>query len=120
KAAVAGAGVSNWISYYGQNGINQWMMPFFGASAYDNPAVYRQASPIESIKAAKTPTLIYVGERDVETPAAQSLEFWHGLRAMGVPSSLVIYEGEGHSLRKIEHQRDLQQRTVGWFERYLK
>ena len=120
KAAVAGAGVSNWISYYGQNGINQWMIPFFGASAYDNPQVYRKASPIESIKAAKTPTLIYVGERDVETPAAQSLEFWHGLRAMGVPSSLFIYDGEGHSFRKPEHQRDLQQRIVGWFERYLK
>ena len=120
KAAVAGAGVSNWISYYGQNGINQWMIPFFGASAYDKPEVYRRASPIESIKAAKTPTLIYVGERDVETPAAQSLEFWHGLRAMGVPSSLFIYDGEGHSFRKPEHQRDLQQRTIGWFERYLK
>ena len=120
KAAVAGAGVSNWISYYGQNGINQWMIPFFGASAYDDPAVYRRASPIESIKAAKTPTLIYVGERDVETPAAQSLEFWHGLRAMGVPSSLFIYDGEGHSFRKPEHQRDLQKRTIGWFEQYLK
>ena len=56
----------------------------------------------------------------METPAAQSLEFWHGLRAMGVPSSLFIYDGEGHSFRKPEHQRDLQQRTIGWFERYLK
>ncbi|MFZ4874732.1 alpha/beta fold hydrolase [Janthinobacterium sp. Mn2066] len=120
KAAVAGAGVANWISYYGQNGINQWMIPFFGASAYDNPEVYRRASPIESIKAARTPTLIYVGERDVETPAAQSLEFWHGLRAMGVPSSLFIYDGEGHAFRKPEHQRDLRQRTLAWFERYLK
>lgn len=119
KAAVAGAGVANWISYYGQNGINQWMIPFFGASAYDNPEVYRKASPIESIKQASTPTLIYVGERDVETPAAQSLEFWHGLRAMGVPSSLFIYDGEGHAFRKPEHQRDLQQRTIGWFEKYL-
>jgi dipeptidyl aminopeptidase/acylaminoacyl peptidase len=42
------------------------------------------------------------------------------LRAMGVPSSLFIYDGEGHSFRKPEHQRDLQQRTIGWFERYLK
>ena len=119
KAAVAGAGIANWISYYGQNGIDQWMIPFFGASAYDDPAIYRQLSPIESIKAAKTPTLIYVGERDVETPAAQSLEFWHGLRAMNVPSSLVIYQDEGHSLRKPEHTNDLRQRTVAWFNRYL-
>jgi dipeptidyl aminopeptidase/acylaminoacyl peptidase len=120
KAAVAGAGVANWISYYGQNGIDTWMIPFFGASAYDDPAIYRAASPIESIKLARTPTLVYVGERDVECPAAQSVEFWHGLRAMGTPTSLVIYEGEGHAIRKPEHQRDLRARTLGWFDRYLK
>lgn len=120
KAAVAGAGIANWISYYGQNGIDQWMIPFFGASAYDDPAIYRAASPIESIKAARTPTLMYVGERDVETPAVQSLEFWHGLRAMGTPTSLVIYDGEGHAIRKPENQRDQRARTVAWFERYLK
>lgn len=119
KAAVAGAGIANWISYYGQNGIEQWMIPFFGASAYDDPAVYRAASPIESIKMAKTPTLLYVGERDVETPAAQSLEFWRGLRAMGVPTTLVIYEGEGHAIRKPEHQKDQRSRVVGWFDKYL-
>ena len=119
KAAVAGAGIANWISYYGQNGIDQWMVPFFGATMYDDPAVYRAASPIEAIKAAKTPTLIYVGERDVECPPAQSLEFWHGLKAMGVPTTLVIYEGEGHALRKPEHQKDLRARQIGWFNKYL-
>ena len=120
KAAVAGAGIANWISYYGQNGIDQWMIPFFGASAYDDPAIYRAASPIESIKSARTPTLIYVGERDVECPPAQSSEFWHGLKAMGTPTALVIYDGEGHSLRKPANQRDLRARTLAWFERYLR
>ncbi|WP_229202083.1 S9 family peptidase [Pseudoduganella aquatica] len=120
KAAVAGAGIANWISYYGQNGIDQWMVPFFGATAYDDPAIYRAASPIESIKAARTPTMMYVGERDVETPAVQSQEFWHGLRAMGVPTSLTIYEGEGHAIRKPDNQRDIRRRTIGWFDRYLK
>jgi dipeptidyl aminopeptidase/acylaminoacyl peptidase len=119
KAAVAGAGIANWISYYGQNGIDQWMVPFFGASAYADPAIYRAASPIEAIKDAKTPTLMYVGERDVETPAVQSQEFWHGLRAMNVPSALVIYEGEGHAIRKPDHQRDIRRRALAWFDRYL-
>ena len=120
KAAVAGAGIANWISYYGQNGIDQWMVPFFGASMYDDPAIYRAASPIESIKNAKTPTLIMVGERDVEVPAAQSIEFWHGLKAMNVPVSLVIFEGEGHSFRKPETQKESRSRTLAWFEKYLK
>ena len=119
KAAVAGAGIANWISYYGQNGIDQWMVPFFGAPMYEDPAIYRAASPIESIRNAKTPTLMYVGERDVETPAVQSMEFWHGLRAIGTPTALVIYDGEGHAIRKPEHQLDQRKRTVEWFEKYL-
>ncbi len=118
-AAVSGAGLANWISYYGENGIDEWMIPFFGASAYDDPAIYVKLSPITTIKDATTPTFIYVGERDVECPAPQSQEFWHGLQAMGVPTSLVIYEGEGHGIRKPEHVHDLESRIVGWFDKYL-
>ena len=120
KAAVAGAGIANWISYYGENGIDQWMIPFFGASAYDDPAVYVADSPLTTIKAAKTPTLIYVGERDVECPPAQSVEFWHGLKAMGVPTSLVIYEGAGHRIRQPDQVHDREDRIVAWFDKWLR
>jgi dipeptidyl aminopeptidase/acylaminoacyl peptidase len=119
-AAVAGAGIADWVSYYGENGIDKWMIPFFGASAYDDPAIYDKLSPIRYIKNAKTPTFIYVGERDVECPAPQSQEFWHGLVEMGVPTSLVIYAGEGHGIRKPDDVHDLARRLVGWFDTYLK
>ena len=119
KAAVAGAGLSDWVAYYGQNGIDQWMVPYFGASAYDDPKTYDRLSPIRYIKAAKTPTLMYVGERDVETPPAQSLEFWHGLKAMGVPTELVIYPDEGHGIRDPKNLADQEKRMIGWFDRYL-
>jgi dipeptidyl aminopeptidase/acylaminoacyl peptidase len=56
----------------------------------------------------------------VECPPAQSQEFWHGLKAMGVPTSLVIYADEGHAIRKPENQRDHRERTIGWFDKYLK
>lgn len=119
-AAVAGAGIANWGSYYGQNGIDQWMTPFFGARFYDDPSVYDRLSPIRTINNAKTPTFLYVGERDLETPAPQSMEFWHALVANKVPTSLVIYQDEGHSIRQPEHTADLTRRIVGWFDRYLK
>ncbi|HEV3301499.1 MAG TPA: prolyl oligopeptidase family serine peptidase, partial [Planctomycetaceae bacterium] len=86
RAAVAGAGVANWQSYYGENGIDQWMIPYFGASVYDDPAVYAKSSPINFIKQVKTPTLVIVGEYDVECPLPQSQEFWHGLKTCGVPT----------------------------------
>jgi dipeptidyl aminopeptidase/acylaminoacyl peptidase len=120
KAAAAGAGLGDWMAYYGQNGIDQWMIPYFGASAYDDPEIYDRLSPIRSIKAVRTPTFLYVGERDVETPTEQTREFWHGLRSVGVPTSLVIYADEGHRLRKPENVEDLNRRLIGWFDRYLK
>jgi dipeptidyl aminopeptidase/acylaminoacyl peptidase len=120
KAAVAGAGIANWQSYYGQNSIDQWMTPFFGASVYDDPAVYAKSSAINYIKQAKTPTLVVVGDRDAECPAPQSFEFWHALGAQGVPTRLVVYPGEGHAFRDEGHRRDVLQRALDWFTQYLK
>jgi dipeptidyl aminopeptidase/acylaminoacyl peptidase len=116
KAAVAGAGISDWKSYYGENSIDQWMVPFFGKTVYDDAAVYAKSSAIEYIKNVKTPTLVVVGDRDGECPAPQSFEFWHALRAEGVKTQLVIYPNEGHAFRSPEHRRDVLERALNWFE----
>src|SRR6266511_3851794 len=120
RGAVAGAGIANWQSYYGQNLIDQWMIPFFGASVYDDPAVYEKSSPIHFIKNVKTPTLVIVGERDAECPSSQSYEFWHALKTLGVSTKLIIYSGEGHLFIKPESQIERLEQTVGWFDKYLK
>jgi dipeptidyl aminopeptidase/acylaminoacyl peptidase len=120
KAAVAGAGVANWQSYYGQNQIDQWMPPFFGATVYDDPAVYARSSPMNFIKNVKTPTLVLVGERDAECPPAQSREFWHAVKSLGVKTRLVIYPGEGHGIARPEHRRDIIRRQLAWFDEYLR
>jgi dipeptidyl aminopeptidase/acylaminoacyl peptidase len=119
KAAVAGAGISNWQSYYGENSIDQWMIPFFGASVYDDPAVYAKMSAINFIKNVQTPTLSVVGDRDGECPAPQSFEFWHALRDLGKPTELVVYPNEGHGFVNPEHRRDVLERALGWFEQYM-
>jgi dipeptidyl aminopeptidase/acylaminoacyl peptidase len=119
KAAVAGAGIANWQSYYGQNKIDTWMLPFFGASVYDKPEAYSRSSPITYIKKVKTPTLVLHGDRDSEVPTPQGYEFWHALKALSVPTDLVIYTDEGHAIMKPEHQRDIEERLVAWFDRYL-
>jgi len=120
KAAMAGAGIADWQSYYGENLIDQWMIPFFGASVYDDPAVYAKSSPITFIKKVKTPTLIQVGDSDGECPSPQSYEFWHALKTLGVENELVVYEHEGHVFAKPEHRREVVERTVKWFDAHLK
>jgi dipeptidyl aminopeptidase/acylaminoacyl peptidase len=120
RAAVAGAGISNWQSYYGENSIDEWMIPYFGASVYDDPAVYAKSSPITYIKNVKTPTLILVGGRDAECPAPQSYEFWHALKTEGVKTQFVVYPNEGHSFHDPKHREDVLKRTVAWFNENLK
>ncbi|HET7815338.1 MAG TPA: S9 family peptidase [Candidatus Baltobacteraceae bacterium] len=119
KAIVAGAGIVNWQSYYGQNDIDQWMIPFFGKSVYDDPAVYAKSSPITFIKNSHTPVLILQGERDEEVPAPQAFEFYHAMQTLHVPSRLVVYADEGHGPRMPENQIDILNRMVDWFAHYL-
>jgi len=119
RAAVAGAGLANFHSYYGQNDIDQWMIPYFGASVYDDPAVYAKSSPITYVKNVKTPTLILVGDRDGEVPAPQSYEWWHALKTLSVPVQFVVYPNEGHMIAQPEHRRDIILRTIEWFNRYM-
>jgi dipeptidyl aminopeptidase/acylaminoacyl peptidase len=119
RAAVAGAGISDWLSYYGENSIDQWMIPYFGASVYDDPQIYAKASAITFIKNVSTPTLAVVGDRDGECPAPQSFEFWHALRDLHVPAQLVVYPNEGHGFSDPAHRRDVQQRAIEWFARFM-
>lgn len=120
SAAVAGAGIANYQSYYGENQIDQWMIPFFGASVYEDPVAYARSSPITFIKNAKTPTLILVGDSDGECPTPQSYEFWHALKTLGVENEFVVYEHEGHVFANPAHQRDVIERVIAWFDHHLK
>jgi dipeptidyl aminopeptidase/acylaminoacyl peptidase len=119
KASVAGPGVSNWQSYYGQVDIENWLIPYFGASVYDNPEIYNRSSPINFISKAKTPTMMYAGTVDTVCPVSQSYELWRGLAHMSMPTDLVIYPGETHGLVIPKNQRAVTEAAFAWFQKYL-
>ena len=118
-AAVAGAGLSDWQSYYGVNDIDEWMIPFFGASVYDDPVVYQKSDPIRFVKNVKTPTLILVGDSDGEVPMEQSIEWYHALETMKVEAQMVVYPNEGHVFYKPADARDYTVRMLQWFEQWF-
>ena len=119
RAGVADAGVSDWLSIEGEapqagsDAIN------FGGSVYDDATPYLRASPIMHMRGVGTPVLIAVGERDAECPMPQSQEFHTALVALHVPTSFVVYAGEGHALVRQADRDDLRRRTVGWFRRWF-
>jgi dipeptidyl aminopeptidase/acylaminoacyl peptidase len=119
RAAVSHAGVSDWLSLEGeapQAGSDQVN---FGGSVYDDDTPYLRASPITHMRGVATPTLITVGERDLECPMPQSEEFYTALQALGVPAEFYVYPEEGHALRKAADRADFRRRTVAWFQRWF-
>ncbi len=119
RAAVSHAGVSDWLSIEGeapQAGSDQVN---FGGSVYDDAAPYLKASPIMHMKGVVTPTLLTVGERDLECPMPQSEEFYTALQALGIPAEFHVYADEGHALVKAQDRADFRRRAVGWFQRWF-
>jgi len=119
KAGVSRAGLSNWLSYYGTNNIDTWMLAYFGATVYDDPKIYERSSPMTFIKRVRAPTLLVSGDRDAEVPITQSYEYWNALRRHGVKTEFVVYPDEGHAFFKHTDQADMATRLVMWFNTYL-
>jgi dipeptidyl aminopeptidase/acylaminoacyl peptidase len=119
RAAVAHAGVSDWVSIEGEAPQAGSDEVNFGGSVYDDATPYLEASPIMHMRGVNTPTLLTVGERDLECPMPQSEEFYTALVALGVPVEFHVYPGEGHHLEKAEDRADFRKRAVGWFQRWF-
>lgn len=118
KAAVAGAGLFDLISEFGteiQPSYDEW---YFGLP-WENPQIFLERSPLTHVAKAKTPTLLLHGAEDLIDPLSQSLELYRALKHYGVPTELVIYPREGHTLRERAHISDRYQRSLDWLRKYL-
>ncbi|MGA9769572.1 MAG: S9 family peptidase [Blastocatellia bacterium] len=119
KVAVFGAGLSNAISYYSTGDIQYQRETLHQGTPWRNNKNLIERSPVFYLQNAKTPSLIYHGERDERVPLGQSLETYMGLKKAGVTTQLIIYPREGHGLREPKHQLDKMRREMQWIEKYL-
>ncbi|WP_330276814.1 prolyl oligopeptidase family serine peptidase [Lentzea sp. NBC_00516] len=98
KAALVGAGISDWPKLIA---TGEWGA--FEAALGDSA----EHSPLTYADRIRTEMLIVHGAEDTNVPVEQA-ELLH--RAVK-HSELVVYPGEGHSLRQREHRLDLLNRT---------
>jgi dipeptidyl aminopeptidase/acylaminoacyl peptidase len=119
KAAVFGAGLSNAISYYSTGDIQYQRETLHQGTPWRNNQNMIERSPVMYLQNAKTPSLIYHGEKDERVPLGQSLETYMGLKKARVPTELVIYPREGHGLREPKHQLDKMRRELKWITKYI-
>lgn len=119
KAISAGAGISDWMTYYVNTDITPFTRQYLDATPWEDPEIYAKTSPITNIRNAKTPTLIQTGDRDKRVPPPNSFQLYRGLRDVGVPTRLILYTGFGHGITKPKSNRAVLQHNLDWFSHYV-
>ena len=69
----------------------------------------------------KTPTLLMTGELDLRTPIGQTEEYYQALRAVGVPTTMIRFNGEYHGTgSKPSNYIRTQLYMMSWFRQYTR
>ncbi len=119
RAACVGAGVTNLMSFNGTSDIPSLIPDYFHGEFWDDLEPYGSHSPMFQVKGVRTPTLIQHGEKDTGVPVSQGQELFNALRRQGVPTQMVIYPRQPHSIGEPRLQMDCSKRVVQWFERWI-
>jgi dipeptidyl aminopeptidase/acylaminoacyl peptidase len=109
------------VDYPGLYGVDQWHIQYeteFG-SPFRNRAKYWQYSPLRTIEKIRTPLFLISDALDANCPLPQAEMFYQGLKYLKIPTELVIYPGEPHSMLYPSHLVDRLRRLVAWYRRYL-
>jgi len=120
KGAVASASLSNLISFYSTSLYQDLIHAEFGGYPWDNFELLWQWSPLRYVRQVQTPTLFLHGENDNDVHITQAEEMYMALKRRGVETVLVRYPREGHGLREPKHRVDALERTINWFDRYVR
>jgi dipeptidyl aminopeptidase/acylaminoacyl peptidase len=120
-ASVELFGITDWLTEqeHEEPALQQYDQSILGDPVKDRKS-YEDASPIKYFKNAKAPLLILQGANDIRDPKEEAEQAETILKQEGKVVDAHYYPGEGHGFAKRENQIDAMERTVAWFDRYLK
>jgi dipeptidyl aminopeptidase/acylaminoacyl peptidase len=120
-AAVELFGITDWLTEqeHEEPTLQQYDQSILGDPVEDRQS-YEDASPIKYFKYAKAPLLILQGANDIRDPKEEAQQAETVLKKEGKTVGSHYYPDEGHGFVKRENQIDAMQRTVEWFDHYLK
>ena len=119
KAAVTGAGAVENVANWGNDDTSFDDIYFLGGFAWEVPQRYQDEAAIFQMNKVRTPTHIVAGADDIRVAVAEAYVLDHALHALGVPSTLLIFPGEGHDLDKNPwHGKIKVREELKWLEKY--
>lgn len=120
KAAATGASSTLYVVSYGHDQYQRWWEFELGVPwEPENREIWEELSPYNRVQDIVTPTLILGGEKDWNVPIINSEQLYLALKKLGVPTELVVYPGEYHGIDTPSYAKDLYERYLAWFDKYL-
>jgi dipeptidyl aminopeptidase/acylaminoacyl peptidase len=121
-AAIAGAGISNWVSDYGTADIARTKETEFFGKPWEPEARERmiRQSPLTYADRARAPTLFVHGENDQRVPYEEAEQMYVALKKNGVPAKVIQYAGQSHGIRGHWNNVHRAIEELAWWETHLK
>ena len=120
-AGVEEYGIVNWNTMWerGSPALREYQRGLIGDPEKDK-AVYARVSPLTYLRNTQAPLLVLQGANDIRVPAHEATQIVDVLKEAGRIVDSKVYAEEGHGFAKRENQIDAAERTVAWFDKYLK
>ena len=119
KAAVTGAGAVENVADWGNDDTTFDDAYFLGGQPWEAPQRYHDEAAIFQMNKVRTPTLMVAGADDTRVAVAEDYLLEHALHNLGIPSALLIFPGEGHSLDKDPwHGKIKVREELKWLAKY--
>jgi dipeptidyl aminopeptidase/acylaminoacyl peptidase len=116
KAAVEGAGITDWMSFIPTSDIGQ--VDYDRTLQEKDPTPLLKFSAVMYADRVTTPLLILHGEADLRVPTFQGREYYVLLAERGKTVRMVTYPGSPHFPRLAEQRRDVFKEVGDWLNRY--
>lgn len=108
-----------WASDSQEEG-RRYYLPLVLGDPVKDAEVLRRIAPVERAGEIKVPVLLAFGRDDRRVPIEHGFRMRAALTATGHPPEWVVYDGEGHGWRTIEHRFDFYRRVDRFLASQLK
>ncbi len=119
KAAVTGAGAVEHAANWGNDDLTLDDAFLLGGRPWEAQQMYNDEAALFQMNRVRTPTHIVGGSEDIRVSVLEQYLLEHALRSLGVPSTLLLFPGEGHPLDKNPwHGKIKVRQELKWLEQY--
>ena len=120
KAASLGAMVADWRSEFGAGFHFDVLRWYLGGDPWSNPEQWTERSAYTHLDRVTTPTILFHGANDRTDTMEQSMNFFAGLRHLGVEARFILFPREGHGIQEPRHRRTLLVEEMRWLHHHVK